>query len=275
MPGWALNLVMGALAVAGLTVGALSYFRPRSTLRLCYQTTSVRYFDEGDYALPNAAVMTFEGQSVKMLTKATVVFWNAGSEVLRGGDMVQSDPIRLCVDEGSRLLSHEIIGSSKQANCVRAKLISGAQHELALEYDYLDAGDGFVVQVVHDGPQRDPSVAGLARGLARGVESRGRVQSGETRRPGHISDGLLFSPVLLVSLGLILLGMFMAMTLVVDASGAVESVFGQYFGPVSAGASAIYLGGGLVVGSLPAVVLWLSRRRYPRALRKYLSRPNR
>ena len=92
------------MGVVGILLAALSYWRPRKTKILAYQWTVARYFDETDYTLPSHAAMTFEGRPVARLRKSTLVLWNAGTEALRGEDVVPTDPIRLAVVNG-RLLS--------------------------------------------------------------------------------------------------------------------------------------------------------------------------
>ena len=169
-----LTIASLAAGVAALGFAALMYWRPPKRTRLAYQTAEDRYFEQRDYALPSQAAMTFDGRKVERLRKATIVLWNAGTEVLRGPDIVAADPIRLSIDSG-RILSHKVVKTTDPANDFRlaANAEDDVSHELTIYYDYLNPNDGAVVELMHDGT--GATVLGKARGLKSGPENRGGI----------------------------------------------------------------------------------------------------
>lgn len=165
-----------ATAVA---LSVLLYRKSRTRLKLSYQTASVRYFEKGEHPLPSEAFMTFRGKEVERLSMATVIVWNAGTEVLRGEDIVPGDPIRVCFDEHTSVLSHAVVGVTKEVNEVEVSSLEETPNELEVAYDHLNQDDGFVLRVVHDGAHAHPRLVGTAKGLSDGPENRGTVTLGE------------------------------------------------------------------------------------------------
>ncbi len=152
-----------------------AYFHPRKRLKLEYQTGSTRYFEKESVPLPPEAVMTFQGEEVERLARTTVVVWNAGTEVLRGEDIVPDDPLRARFDQGSKILVHAISDTTNEANQVAVKAREEKPNELELTYDYLNPRDGLVLHVIHDGQQLRPTLVGTVKGLSGGPRSRGGV----------------------------------------------------------------------------------------------------
>lgn len=169
------NTVSLAIGIAGLSVAAIAYFRPRRRSRLVYQMALLRYFDKDDFALPDYAEMTYEGTEVERLTKVTVVFWNKGTETLRGKDIVRSDPIRLTFPEGTRVLDVEIAKRTREANKCAIQHHPPGSRDVVICYDYLDPGDGLALNLLHDGATPLPETLGTATGLGDGPDSLGVI----------------------------------------------------------------------------------------------------
>ena len=159
------------VGVAGLGFAAFMYFHPRKRHRFVYQTMSVRYFDQARLTLPKEAAMTFESGLVERLSMTTIVMWNAGSEVLRGDDIVKADPIRVSISDG-RVLSNRVVKTTTQATDV-CSIDRSTESELGIRYRYLNPGDGAVIEIVHDGSSS--SVTGTAMGLKDGPEHWGDI----------------------------------------------------------------------------------------------------
>ena len=240
--GLAVALLSIAIGVAGLAVGFVAYLRPRVRVRLAYQMASVRYFDSEDQALPVGAAMTFEGEPIQRLAKATIVAWNAGNEVLRGEDIVE--PFGVSV-EGGRLLGHHLVRVTDDAAGIHVVGSAPGHNRVDLRYDYLNPSDGLVVELVHDGTG-SVEVKGKAKGFG-GPESWGMVLS----RESMMGRWRWYMPVVIVSL------------FVFALSARIFTEGGWEYLPMI-GSSWLAFAVGLctpIVGRR-----WQGRRRYPRAL---------
>ena len=265
MPSW-IPWVGWAIGAIAIIIALYAYFRPPKRLKLSYQTASVRYFEGRDVPLPSEAVMTFGGDNVERLAKTTVILWNAGSEVLRGEDIVKGDPIRVRFEEGARVLSHSVAGTTKKTNLVFVQPSADAPNELVVRYDYLDPRDGLVLHALHDGEKEHPRIVGSAKGVSAGARNRGTIELGEERskRVKLWADrvqslGYLVLLVVFVrALARILLGLDPRET---DSGGDELTFILWAFAVVT------------VLFAPPLIRLWRKRRRYPRSLASYLQ-PN-
>src|SRR5262245_23956667 len=81
-----------------------------------------------------------DDETVKEVTQSIFWFWRRGRGVVRGSDVVPSDPVALSLPEGSKFLDVTLIQQSKDTNNVRLKCID--QRSWLIEFDYLDMRQG-------------------------------------------------------------------------------------------------------------------------------------
>ena len=277
--GWVFNAVATLVGIVGVAIALLAYFKPPKRRKLAYQSASVRYFEEDDYALPHEAVMTFKGEKVARLSKTTVVLWNAGSEVLHGNDIVRADPIRLSLGEAGRILSYAVVGTSTPTNWIEVQ--ARGTRELTLSYDYLDPKDGFVLDVMHDSKRRQLPIIGAAKGVVLGSRHRGAQSMvilaviGRMRALLPRAERTFFR--LLAGVGVTVATVGVALLLL----GTVESAPPIWFSSSLVGdfldqeAAVLALVFGAIYAAPSIWALWGMRRRYPKSLAQYFEREGR
>ena len=241
------------VGVAGLGIAVLMYKRPPKRTRLAYQQVVARYFDERDYALPDQAAMTYGDRQVKRLRKATVVLWNAGTEVLRGEDIVDADPVRLSVVDG-RVLSHRVVKTPDAANGLRLAP-SECGNGFEIQYNYLNPSDGIVVELMHDGTAT--AIVGKVKGLKDGPEDWGGVSPNP---PGIQYLRFTFS-VGLPTLAMLSILAFVALFLLRSPDDLTDVLWVMI----------AILPGFVALIWIEAASMWRLRRRHPKALRAWAS----
>ena len=259
--GLILGVVSLVATVVGIVIGVR--LRPRRRRRLVYQTSVMRYFDKADYALPDYAEMSYEGTEVERLTKASIILWNKGTDVLRGEDIVESDPLRLSIGEGGMYLDVEVERTSDESNGCVAEVRPMRAHEVTLGYEYLNPGEGMRVTVLHDGMNAEPEVLGRAKGLAAGPESWGVVESGtavtRTRKVSGRRLVIQWAVSMLVLSG-VALAVFVALSALAPVLPEVLA------GPWVIVAATLVVSGSVMFWFVPAVGGGGVRRRFPKAL---------
>lgn len=258
------GLIVGVVSLVATVVGIVIgvRIRPRRQ-RLVYQMAVMRYFDKADYALPDCAEMSYEGMAVERLSKATIYLWNKGTDELRGEDIVASDPLRLSIGEGGRYLDVEVDRTSDESNGCTTAMRPKRGHEVELGYDYLNAGEGMRVTVLHDAANAEPEVLGRAKGLAGGPESWGVVESGTavTRTRKINRRRLVVQWVVSVAL---LFGVALA---VFSVLSAVAPVLPDVLaGPGTIVAATFVISASVMFRFVPGAVSGGVRRRFPKAL---------
>lgn len=254
------SVISIVLAVLTSLLASWFYFNPRTKNRLAYQMTSVLYFNETDYSLPPGAQMTFENTSVKRLTKTTVVLWNHGTETLYGTSIVIDDPLCVAFDEGDRIFSCRITQRTNDTN--EAGIVgAAATHERLLSYDYLNAKDGFVVEIVHDSKKPHPLVSGSIKGVAKGVENFGLPRRSDMPGIGHYVMVLSSAAVVMGVVGPLTAGFTFVQSWAAEISPEWLRSLIADIAPV---ASVVFAVTVLLLIAGSAVFLWLrGRRRYP------------
>jgi hypothetical protein len=216
--------------------------------------------------LPAEVAVYFNDQRVERLTKTTLIFWNSGTSVLNGEDGVATDPIRICFNDGDRILSYKIIKATKNTNNCRLLRAADAlliPHQIEIAFDYLDAGDGVTIELLHDSEKRYPVMRGTIRGVPKGIIDRGNPVDYMPRSFLGIPVPLpkpLFKPL--------------AWFMLAVSIGCIGVVGRAWLYPLENGAS---LGSsrttqigmfafGLLYAFTSGVLLWASRKRYPKIL---------
>ena len=267
-----LTVIMAVVTAISLILAYFAYFKPRKRQKLLYQSAAIQYFEENDYTLPSDVVMTFEGQKVARLAKAVLILWNGGTDVLRGEDIVQHDPIRIRLPTTGRILSSTIVGATNETNRVLAEVLSQTQNEVLVTYDYLNPNDGVVIQVLHDAKQRHPIVVGEAKGLSERPRGLGTVnlydlEVPRKRRRRRILMRVMFS----AGLVFLVLGILRAVVLLLDDQEWISyDVIWLFTDERSFSEAVFIMVFGLVYLAMPFYEFLTNRGRYPKSLGRFL-----
>ena len=252
-PGWVGSLI----GLVGIAAAAVTYILSRQRSIISYRTRGVRLLGHAESKLPNEVNVQYRGKDIPRLTRSVVVLWNDGERTISGADIVQEDPI--CIDAGadSSIVACTLLKSTRpvvQASCQQSTQDTKI---VIVSFSFLDPGDGLVVEILHTGKERYPTVGGTIRGIPQGPKNRGRVLS---QRPPAMSIPFMRSrktfAVVVVVAGF-----------VVAASGVLFPFVSLQAATAKAAAPryALLIAGALYAG-LGCLVLWMLRRRYPRAL---------
>jgi len=173
-PGWVGSLI-AFLGLIGLIVTFFLYRASRIGPRPVYQYQALRLIGRKGQALPEDVTVLFRDKKVQRLTKTYIVLWNSGRAVVNGDNIVADDPLRIVFSEGTEVLSARVINFTRESNKFRADINRDLANEVICNFDYLDAGDGAAIELVHTDDKRYPEVAGSIRGIPKGVLDWGKI----------------------------------------------------------------------------------------------------
>ena len=257
--GWVGSLV----GIAGLVAGLLLYRRSTRAAKPSFQKSSLRLLGRNADSLPAEVTVLFRNKKIERLTRTALIFWNNGTEVLYGDKIVQKDPIRICFHSGDEILSYEVVKTTREVNDFSVDRDGDEPHRLLLKFSYLDPGDGALVELFHDSETRYPEVSGSIMGLPRGFEDLGIVATAAAA-PSTVSTlGRLVQYRRVVLWVAIVIGLTVAARGVLPPE--VRTV--MEFGEDTEIPSWLMICVGLLYAAMPAGLLWLRRRRHPKALR--------
>lgn len=168
-----------AIGVAGLVVSVigipLAYFlakRGRQRPDLRYMTDFVVLLKPHDQLIKQGLSMSFSGHPITRISRTRVALWNQSGDPVRGTDVVPSDPLRLSVKEGERILRVTTLFTSRPQILAEIKMPEKDEPTALVSFDFLDAGDGAVFEVVHEG-ENPPELSGTIRGAV--ADFRGKA----------------------------------------------------------------------------------------------------
>lgn len=94
--------------------------------------------------------ISFSGKPIDTLSVLNFVFWNKGKDTIHGNDIPQLDPFIIKILDDKKILAvKKVYGTNDSNNIIQN--ISDNKLELHIDFEYLDYGDGFVLQILHTG----------------------------------------------------------------------------------------------------------------------------
>lgn len=158
----AVTLLLIVLAVAGLILAYVSY-RTRRVKQACWAIRSNNIV-AGYTAKLGALQILYGGEGVKNVTISRLLFWNRGRETIDRGDIAPADPLRIIAAGEVKLLDVAILHANNEPSQFSATVASDRKSAV-LCFEYLDPGQGAVLQVVHSGTSsKDVEVLGSIKG---------------------------------------------------------------------------------------------------------------
>ena len=110
-------------------------------------------------------------EQIENLTVSKVAFWNAGRETIHWQDVADADLLRLQATGGYKILSATILHQKNPANKFRIKKKDSDGSIVWLIFDYIDKGEGVVLQLFHTGASsEDIRFYGTIKGFGKPVE---------------------------------------------------------------------------------------------------------
>lgn len=175
-------------ALVGFLVGLLGIYlhlRDRKYARLSYATVNFNLVQDYVERIPNLQV-AYAGKRVLSITVSRIAFWNSGTDILNGSNIAPGDPLRFEIPEG-KILEWQLVEATNPANQISLSLRSnGALH---ISFDFLNKGDGAIVQILHTGQR--VNLLGQVKGVGNPVLQRGAT-SMERRYREEITTALFF-----------------------------------------------------------------------------------
>jgi hypothetical protein len=113
----------------------------------------------------------FRGQAVNRITTTLLFFWNAGARAILRSDIPAAQPLRvqLSETEGPPVILDVAVRRVSRSS-VHFSASRCTDDEIELAFDFLDQGDGALVEIQHTGtPFVRVSASGVVLGAVRGV----------------------------------------------------------------------------------------------------------
>lgn len=150
------SLVGLIVTTVSLVVAFIFYRKSRRDKIPCYSVTKQTVIENSAPILPGLSVQ-FNGVVQKVITVAKVAFWNHGTETIMRQDIADAKPLTIIIDEGVKVLNATVLKRTDLANQFEIGEPQKQENgtiSVPISFDFLDRGDGALVQVVHNGEEK-------------------------------------------------------------------------------------------------------------------------
>lgn len=154
------------VGLLGLILACIFYFRSKRDKEPHWAIQTVNLFTDYSGTVGGLEIQ-YAGEKVRDLSVSKLAFWNHGALTINSEDLVRTDPLRIETKGTARVLSTKLISNNNNAS--QPLLSAPPEKNCAfLNFDYLDRGQGFVVQIIHEGTSSsDLEVKGSIKGVSR------------------------------------------------------------------------------------------------------------
>ena len=174
-----LGIVIGIIGILVSLVGIpIAFVVARRSRQLPDLRHAIEYdiiLDPNDRLLDHGLAMTIGNRTINSISRSRVAFWNHRGDTVRGADMVESDPLRIQFAKDCDALQVRTLSISRPQTGFTATIDSTDEASVDLNFDFLDAGDGAIFEVIYQGTEK-PTVLGTLRGTR--IRNRGKVVLG-------------------------------------------------------------------------------------------------
>ena len=161
------GILLTALGLLLTIMGIILTIRSIKKHKLSYHVLSDRIFGGIDSVAPKLSSY-YDSVKINRLNRSYVIIWNSGTEVINGSDVVEKEPISIIVKDG-RILSATVIKINNDSNQFGVNIKS--PDKAIINFDYLNKGDGCVIEILHDSNNLSPFVKGIIKGIQKGLSN--------------------------------------------------------------------------------------------------------
>jgi hypothetical protein len=158
-----------AIAIVGLPFAYLLARRGRRRPTLRYALDFDRLVAPEDGLMNQGLSLTFRGQAISRVSRTYIALWNDKGDTVNRGDVLATDPLRLCFGDGDIPLQTRVVCSSRDQIDLSVRL---ASDEVTVAFEFLDDGDGGLIEVLHQG-----TIAPSLVGTVKGARIRGPIRA--------------------------------------------------------------------------------------------------
>ena len=256
MPDWIIPTLIG---IAASAIFFWLGMRFRSKSQMAYQLHNFTVIGQPNVTNLGDIKILFNNVAVPRVVVTQLAVWNTGNTVVKGMEIVESDPLTIRFEDGAMILDAQRVSATQEVNDFRIRVSEHDRSRAFLEFDYLNSQDGAKFQIIHTGGNGKAKVTGSIRGLPKGVENWGDLQewSEQKSRFSGLRPLALFVAVLFI------------LSLIKDKIAQYYPAINKYTGWL---ANAVAVLGGLIFFSIFVFVIAYSLHARSRATPKSLSR---
>ncbi len=161
------------LGILGIIAAAYFYFKSNRKKKFVFVNKESSILGDASDSLTGRLRVSFDGRDVARVTRSVFVFWNAGSETIRGCDIASSDNLRIDFPVNSAILAVSVERQTRPAISAQVVPDTESPNRVSMSFAFLDNNDGFNVVIIHTAPTGKAVIRGTIVGMRSGVKDYG------------------------------------------------------------------------------------------------------
>jgi hypothetical protein len=157
------GIISLAVGIVGVVLAVVLYRWGRKDKKPLWSIKNNNLVRGFSKQVPNLDIK-YDGQNVETLSVCKIVFWNAGSETIRGDDIADADPLTIAPLNNTKLLDVKLL----EDNSKPSRFLISTKPDMTaafLNFDFVDKDQGVVIQAIHTGASvNDLCVKGTIKG---------------------------------------------------------------------------------------------------------------
>jgi hypothetical protein len=172
-PDWIIPTLIG---IAASAIFFWLGMRFRSKSQMAYQLHDFTVIGQPSVTNLGDIKILFNNVAVPRVVVTQLAVWNTGNTVVKGKEIVESDPLIIRFEDGAMILDAQRVSATQEVNDFRIRVSEHDRSRAVLEFDYLNGRDGAKFQIIHTGGSGKAKVTGSIRGIPGGLENWGDLQ---------------------------------------------------------------------------------------------------
>lgn len=254
------NWIGSLIGIIGIFAGVYYYHKSRIGARLVYQINTLKIIGKDERIIPDDVRILFGDTPVDRLIKNKIIIWNSGYTTFEGSNIINSNPLRAEYGIGTHVMRASLVKASRSENRAQVVIHPEKQNEVIFSFNYLDANDGAVFEVYHNGEDVLPKMIGTIKGHPKGIGYWGLIKLPKKEIPVKIKNPVI---VLIVGLGAaFFILVFILFTIILIYTSVIGLINGIPKGDYG---SVVYL----LAPIFPLYLFydfWAERRKFPKSL---------
>lgn len=160
------------ISIVAIPITFIAGRRSRKQPEVRYATDFDALLGPSDSLFGQGLHMTLGEQKIDRISRTRIALWNNHGDTINKNDIVPADPLRIKFEEKDCVLRSRILSVSRDQIELMAEP-GPARNSVLVEFEFLDDGDGGIVEVVHQGSIL-PTLEGTIRGAK--IISNGLVE---------------------------------------------------------------------------------------------------
>ena len=173
IPDWITQTLIG---IAASAIFFWLGMRFHSKSQMAYQLHDFTVIGQPSVTNIGDIKILFNNVAVPRVAVTQLAVWNTGNTVVRGKEIVESDPLTISFEDGVVILHVQRVTATQEVNDFRIRISEHDRSRAFLEFDYLNSRDGAKFQIIHTGAAGKAKVTGSIRGIPKGLENWGGLQ---------------------------------------------------------------------------------------------------